>query len=164
MEGSISNLRLDQKTIQQEIKVLQNLRNRHIIQLYRTYEDGDCIYLLMELAEKGSLAHAINKGKIAHDDWTTKKRLVHEIVCGLPYIHQEKVLHRDLKSANILLTKNMEVRLADFGLAQIRSAVSAASSSGHQSTSKRPVGTLRWVAPELLFVTKPEYSTKSDAW
>ncbi|KAF9976654.1 hypothetical protein BGZ73_008125, partial [Actinomortierella ambigua] len=159
----LSQSGLDKKTIQKEVDVLQKLRYRHIIQFYRTYEDGDCIYLLMELAEKGSLAHAINKGEIAHDDWTTKKRLAHEIARGLAYIHQEKVLHRDLKSANVLLTKNMEVRLADFGLAQIRSAVNASSSVGNQSP-RRPVGTLRWVAPELLYVTKPEYSTKSDVY
>ncbi|KAF9978077.1 hypothetical protein BGZ73_003817 [Actinomortierella ambigua] len=154
---------LDRKIIQKEIEVLQKLRYRHIIQFYRTHEEGDRIYLLMELAEKGSLEHAIAKGEIAHDDWTTKRRLAHEIARGLAYIHQEKVLHRDLKSANVLLTKNMEVRLADFGLAQVRSAVEAASSGGSQS-SGRPAGTLRWVAPELLFVSAPKYSAKSDVY
>ncbi|KAF9150638.1 hypothetical protein DFQ26_001515, partial [Actinomortierella ambigua] len=117
----------------------------------------------MELAEKGSLERAIRKGDIAHDDWTTKARIADEIARGLAYIHQEGVLHRDLKSANVLLTKHMEVKLADFGLAQIRSMASAASSiSGH--TSKGAAGTLRWVAPELLYVAKPIYSTKSDVY
>ncbi|KAF9970191.1 hypothetical protein BGZ73_007195 [Actinomortierella ambigua] len=154
---------LDRKIVQKEIEVLQKLRYRHIIQFYRTHEEGDCIYLLMELAEKGSLAHAINKGEIAHDDWTTKMRLAHEMAQGLAYIHQEKVFHRDLKSANVLLTKNMEVRLGDFGMAQVRSAVGTASSGGG-SASGRPAGTLRWVAPELLFVDTPKYSAKSDVY
>ncbi|KAG0250386.1 hypothetical protein DFQ27_009425, partial [Actinomortierella ambigua] len=154
---------LDRETIDKEISVLQRLRFRHIIQFYRTHEQPDCIYILMELAEKGSLERAIRKGDIVHDDWTTKTRLAHEIARGLAYIHQEGVLHRDLKSANVLLTKHMEVKLADFGLAQVRSMASAASSASGQAV-KGPAGTLRWVAPELLYAAKPMYSTKSDVY
>ncbi|KAF9164529.1 hypothetical protein DFQ26_001336 [Actinomortierella ambigua] len=117
----------------------------------------------MELAEKGSLAQAINKGHLASDDWVTKRRLAHEIARGLAYIHQEGIFHRDLKSANVLLTKHMEIKLADFGLAQIRSMTSAASSAGGKD-SARAAGTLRWVAPELLYADKPMYSAKSDVY
>ncbi|KAF9155885.1 copper transport protein ctr1, partial [Actinomortierella ambigua] len=159
----VSQSELDRKTIDKEIVVLQRLRFRHVIQFYRTHEQNDRIYILMELAEKGSLTQAINKGLLACDDWVTKRRLAHEIAQGLAYIHQEGVLHRDLKSANILLTKHMEVKLADFGLAQIRSMASIASSvRGH--TSKGAAGTLRWLAPELLYADKPRYSTKSDVY
>ncbi|KAG0256124.1 copper transport protein ctr1, partial [Actinomortierella ambigua] len=158
-----SQSELDRKTIDKEISVLQRLRFRHVIQFYRTHEQNDSIYILMELAERGSLAQAINKGHLACDDWANKKRLAHEIARGLAYIHQEGVLHRDLKSANVLLTKHMEVKLADFGLAQIRSMASTASSVSSQ-TSKGAAGTLRWVAPELLYTVKPRYSTKSDVY
>ncbi|KAG0256886.1 hypothetical protein DFQ27_005430 [Actinomortierella ambigua] len=159
----VSQSELDRKTIDKEISVLQRLRFRHVIQFYRTHEQNDRIYILMELAEKGSLAQAINKGHLACDDWVTKRRLAHEIARGLAYIHQEGVLHRDLKSANVLLTKHMDVKLADFGLAQIRSMASTASSVGGQ-TSKGAAGTLRWMAPELLSADKPVYSTKSDVY
>ncbi|KAF9156814.1 hypothetical protein DFQ26_009215, partial [Actinomortierella ambigua] len=159
----LSQSELERKTIDQEIVVLQRLKFRHVIQFYRTHEQNDSIYILMELAEKGSLAQAINKGHLACDDWVTKRRLAHEIAQGLAYIHQEGVLHRDLKSANVLLTKHMEVKLADFGLAQIRSMASAASSASGQ-TSKGAAGTLRWLAPELLSADKPKYSTKSDVY
>ncbi|KAG0255547.1 hypothetical protein DFQ27_006201 [Actinomortierella ambigua] len=159
----VSQSELDRKTINKEISVLQRLRFRHVIQFYRTHEHKDRIYILMELAEKGSLAHAITKGHLTCDDWGTKSRLAHEIALGLAYIHQEGVLHRDLKSANVLLTKHMEVKLADFGLAQIRSMASAASSASSQ-TSKGAAGTLRWLAPELLYAVKPIYSTKSDVY
>ncbi|KAF9160617.1 hypothetical protein DFQ26_005359, partial [Actinomortierella ambigua] len=159
----INQSELDRKTIDKEISVLQRLRFRHVIQFYRTHEQNDHIYILMELAEKGSLAHAITKGHLACDDWVTKTRLAHEIARGLAYIHQEGVLHRDLKSANVLLTKHMEVKLADFGLAQVRSMASAASSANGQA-SKGTAGTLRWLAPELLYAAKPMYSTKSDVY
>ncbi|KAG0259061.1 copper transport protein ctr1, partial [Actinomortierella ambigua] len=159
----VSQSELDRKIIDKEITVLQRLRFRHVIQFYRTHEQDGRIYLLMELAEKGSLAHAITERHISHNDWETKARLAHEIARGLAYIHQERVLHRDLKSANVLLTKHMEVKLADFGLAQTRLMASTASSTGDKGP-KSAVGTLRWVAPELLYADKPSYSTKSDVY
>ncbi|KAF9972171.1 hypothetical protein BGZ73_004759 [Actinomortierella ambigua] len=150
---------LDQRLIKKEISLLQNLRYRHVIQFYRTHEERGRMYLLMELAEKGSLARAITTGELGHDDWPTKKRLAGEMARGLAYIHQEGVLHRDLKSANVLLTNRMEVKLADFGLAKDHSMANGASSMKGGLT-----GTLRWIAPELLCAIKPEYSTKSDMY
>ncbi|KAG0224618.1 hypothetical protein BGW42_004981 [Actinomortierella wolfii] len=114
-----------QQSIQKEIRVLQTLRHRHIIQFYRAHEEDGCIYLMMELAEKGSLAQAIKKNEIS--DWQTKERLAQEIAEGLAFIHQEGILHRDLKSLNVLLTRHMEAKLADFGLAKVRLLSSMAS-------------------------------------
>ncbi|KAF9153751.1 Testis-specific serine/threonine-protein kinase 4, partial [Actinomortierella ambigua] len=71
----LSESDFDQQSIQKEIAVLQKLRHRHIIQFYRTHEEDGRIYLLMELAERGSLARAIDKGKLVPDDWSTKSRL-----------------------------------------------------------------------------------------
>ncbi|KAG0227791.1 hypothetical protein BGW42_002710, partial [Actinomortierella wolfii] len=113
----------------------------------------------MELAERGTLTNAINKGLL---DWLDKTRLAHEIARGLEYIHQENVLHRDLKSANVLLTRHMEAKLADFGLARIRSTVS--SNLSMSSAGGRITGTLRWIAPELFDTAKPPYSTKTDIY
>ncbi|KAF8926274.1 hypothetical protein BGZ47_002827, partial [Haplosporangium gracile] len=156
---------LYEKAIQKESSVLQRLRHRHIIQFYRTHEQDNRVYLIMDLAEKGSLASAINtKSGDGQDlllDWPTKMRLAHEIARGLDYIHHEGVLHRDLKSANVLLTRHMEVKLADFGLAQVRQSMSTGASMSNSSAGV--VGTLRWMAPEL-FSDKPKYSSKSDMY
>ncbi|KAF9972425.1 hypothetical protein BGZ73_004446, partial [Actinomortierella ambigua] len=72
----------------------------------------------MDYAEGGSLKRAIDGGRIT--DWTDKKRIAQEIVRGLAYIHHEGVIHRDLKSMNILFTRHMEVKLCDFGLATLK--------------------------------------------
>ncbi|KAG0253371.1 hypothetical protein DFQ27_007446 [Actinomortierella ambigua] len=150
------------QSIQKEITALQKLRSHHVIQFYRVYQEADRIFLLMELAENGSLSQAISKGSLREDDWPTKMRLANEIARGLAFIHQEGVLHRDLKSGNVLLTRYMEVKLADFGLAKIRSAMNAASmTSGSTAVI---TGTIRWMAPELLCVPIPKYSTKSDVF
>ncbi|KAG0265368.1 hypothetical protein BGZ95_003331, partial [Linnemannia exigua] len=149
---------LHEQTIQREIEALQKLRHRHIIQFHRTYEQDDTIYLIMELAERGTLAKAITKDGLL--DWPTKARIAHEIARGLDYIHQESVLHRDLKSANVLLTGNMEVKLANFGLVKVRSTVN--SSTSMSSAVGGLTGNIRWIAPELF--DSPVYSTKSDVY
>ncbi|KAF9975792.1 hypothetical protein BGZ73_000383 [Actinomortierella ambigua] len=139
--------------IQHEIDMLEKLRYRHIIQFYgTTYHEG-MLVLVMDYAEGGSLKSAIDGRRIT--DWATKKRVAQEIVRGLAYIHHEKVLHRDLKSMNVLFTRHMEVKLCDFGLATLK--VRSASST---TTLK---GTIRWMAPEL-FALRPKYSTKSDMY
>ncbi|KAF9160907.1 hypothetical protein DFQ26_005067, partial [Actinomortierella ambigua] len=143
---------MQEKSIQTEISILRQLRHKHIIQFYNTHEQDGRLYLIMDLAELGSLANHIIKNQF---DWQTKTRLAHEIARGLQYIHGENVLHRDLKSANVLLTKHMEVKLCDFGFATIGSVTASQTGSA--------LGTLRWLAPELLS-TRPRYSTKSDIY
>ncbi|KAF9977565.1 hypothetical protein BGZ73_005694 [Actinomortierella ambigua] len=138
-------------TIQQEIRLLESLRDKHIIQFYGTTEHEGELVLVMEYADGGSLEGAIEGGQL---DWPTKTRIAQEIVRGLAFIHHMDVLHRDLKSMNVLLTRHMEVKLCDFGLATVKSR------SISKSTSSAK-GTLRWMAPEL-FAARPKYSTKSD--
>ncbi|KAF9163176.1 hypothetical protein DFQ26_002863 [Actinomortierella ambigua] len=116
----------------------------------------------MELAEKGSLAHVISKGGLAHDDWPTKMRLANEIAQGLAFIHEESIVHCNLKSMNVLLTKHMEAKIGDFGQAIVQSKDSAPSESSWSSRSIH--GAIRWMAPELLFDPRSENSTKSDVY
>ncbi|KAG0251776.1 hypothetical protein DFQ27_008558, partial [Actinomortierella ambigua] len=136
--------------------MLDTLRDRHIIQFYGTRYHKGMLVLIMDYAEGGSLAKAIDRSRLGHDDWPTKTRLAQEMARGLYYIHQNNIVHRDLKSANVLLTKYMEVKLCDFGLAMTKTKSSSKSSTSF-------AGTLRWMAPEV-FGRKPQYSAKSDMY
>ncbi|KAG0241636.1 hypothetical protein BGW41_005652 [Actinomortierella wolfii] len=142
--------------IQHEIEILQLLNDRHIIQFYGTTYHDNSLVLIMDYAEGGNLQRAIEKHQLV--DWSTKIRIAREIARGLTYIHHKNVIHRDLKSMNVLLTRHMEVKLCDFGLATVK--VRSASRSSGSGTLK---GTFRWMAPELL-TSKPKYSTKSDIY
>ncbi|KAG0327742.1 hypothetical protein BG000_000812 [Podila horticola] len=142
-----------QAAIQEEISILKGLRHRHIIQFYDTREHNGQFYLLMDLAEGGSLSKAIESKQL---DWATRTRIANEIARGFEYMHSKEVIHRDLKSLNVLLTKHMEVKLCDFGLAAVRTATVSRSSEAVR-------GTLRWMSPELL-ASKPKYTTKSDMY
>ncbi|KAF9159544.1 hypothetical protein DFQ26_006417 [Actinomortierella ambigua] len=138
--------------MKQEIKMLELLVDRHIIQFYGTTHYEGQLVLVMDYAEGGSLEQAILARRTT--EWPTKIRIVQETVRGLAYIHHKGVLHRDLKSMNILLTRHMEVKLCDFGLATVKVRSSARSTISFK-------GTARWMAPELLN-TRPKYSNKSD--
>ncbi|KAF9164571.1 hypothetical protein DFQ26_001267 [Actinomortierella ambigua] len=140
-----------ERAIQQEVRLLDSLRDKHIIQFYGTTEHEGRLVLVMEYAEGGSLEGVIQDGLL---DWPAKTRIAQEVVRGLAYIHHMGVLHRDLKSMNVLLTRHMEVKLCDFGLATVK----VRSASKSTSSAK---GTTRWMAPEL-FTARPKYSTKSD--
>ncbi|KAG0227820.1 hypothetical protein BGW42_002701 [Actinomortierella wolfii] len=149
----ISTKEAAQDSIKREIKALEVLSFRHVIQFYGTVYHRGHLVLLTDLAEGGSLALAIQKGI---KDWSTKERFAREMLLGLAYIHSKGVLHLDLKSENVLLSHSMEVKLCDFGCSTIKTTSAARSTESHR-------GTVRWTAPEI-FVPKPKYSTKSDMY
>ncbi|KAF9970645.1 hypothetical protein BGZ73_006626 [Actinomortierella ambigua] len=109
--------------IEREINLLKHLQCRHIIQYYGVVRNENDISLITDYAEGGSLMNAIDSGRLT--DWNIKKRMAHEIASGLAYIHHENIIHRDLKSDNVLLTRHMEVKLCDFGLAVVKKSSEA---------------------------------------
>ncbi|KAG0252301.1 hypothetical protein DFQ27_008154, partial [Actinomortierella ambigua] len=160
-KAAIKKFRLHQhttdqvETIEHEISLLKHLQYRHIIQFYGVHRQGNVISLVTDFAEGGSLKQAIEDSRVA--DWRVKSRIAQEIAYGLAYIHHEGIVHRDLKSDNVLLTGHMEVKLCDFGLAVVKTT-----SGGHSTEVMR--GTFRWLAPELVLSERPRYTTKSDMY
>ncbi|KAG0261604.1 hypothetical protein DFQ27_002898 [Actinomortierella ambigua] len=146
-----------EEAIQNEIEALRGLTDRHIIQLYGTTYHEDMLVLVMDYAEGGSLKQAIENGLLV-DDWPARVRIAREIAQGLAYLHFKKVIHRDLKSTNVLLTRHMDVKLCDFGLPTIKSKAFFLSNNPPAFRD-----TMRWMAPELLSA-RPQYSTKSDIY
>ncbi|KAF9969104.1 hypothetical protein BGZ73_008695 [Actinomortierella ambigua] len=104
-----------QDDIENEVRLLKRLHYRYIIQFYDVVRQHGKVLLVTDFAEFGSLKQVIDKDRLLTG--ADKERISREISKGLSYIHDLGVLHRDLKSANVLLTKHMEVRLCDFGLA-----------------------------------------------
>ncbi|KAF9972041.1 hypothetical protein BGZ73_004899 [Actinomortierella ambigua] len=172
----LTKLEYQQQAIQQEVFILERLRHRYIIQFYRTeYLDGT-LAIVMDYAEGGSLTAAILRRRL---DWPTKQRIAQEIVRGLEYMHAENVIHRDLKSGNVLLTRHLEVKLCDFGLATVKTTTASRSTAfrtsngddsnnndnggGAGNNNRITKGTLRWMAPEL-FAARPKFSFKSDMY
>jgi serine/threonine protein kinase len=108
----------------------------------------------MEYMPKGSLYSLLHTKTPL--DWTVRLKMATEMACGLAYLHAENILHRDIKSQNMLLDDQYHVKLADFGLAKIKTETKTIS-------TKPTVGTLAWMAPEL-FGRKPVFTKKSDIY
>nr|XP_018669174.1 eIF-2-alpha kinase GCN2 isoform X1 [Ciona intestinalis] len=128
------------------------------------------LYIQMEYCEKSTLRQTIDAGVCNEPErmW----RLFREILEGLVHVHEQGMIHRDLKPQNIFLDKNDHVKIGDFGLATAQARVTLADSSEEISKSETGdsvysgvVGTALYVAPELMVTGKRSlYSQKVDIY
>jgi serine/threonine protein kinase len=140
---------------EQEAHTMQRLRSPHVIQFY-----GYCVNpeycIVMENMPKGSLFNLLHHSKKSLP-WEMRIHIAQDISKGLEYLHAEKVLHRDIKSQNVLLSKDNTAKLTDFGLSRIKTETRSA------TKAVQSVGTLAWMAPEL-FVRNGVYTFKADIY
>jgi serine/threonine protein kinase len=143
--------------IEKEIKALEGLNHPHIVKYFGDYQQDNQICLIMEYVEKGTLEKFINERKDLDHDWEFNRTLMLQITEGLDYLHNNKIVHRDLKSTNILLDGNDNAKLADFGLAKTWENLSLL----QNNTDNLPKGTSRWMAPENI---RGKFSKYSDIY
>ncbi len=91
------------------------LKHPNIVKLYNHFEDDFSIYFVLEFAENGELFDALMK--VPEKKFEEKKaaKYIREVALALEYIHRKNIIHRDIKPENILIGKNDEAKLADFG-------------------------------------------------
>jgi serine/threonine protein kinase len=108
----------------------------------------------MEYMSKGSLFNVLHSDEKL--SWLQREQIALDIACGLAFLHAEKILHRDLKSLNVLLDNHFHASLTDFGLSKIKAET-------HNTMTKdgHPVGTPAWMAPELI---DQPYTAKADIY
>ena len=145
---------------QREAAILKHVnRDRNIVQLYGTSRmpDGKLL-LLTELMHGGDLRKALDTpATAALLEWQNSgKRVALDIARGLIALHAVNVVHRDLKSKNVLLASNLEAKIGDVGIAAVHSGGYLTASAG------QVLGTLAWSAPELLLALR--CTDKVDIW
>ncbi|XP_054145292.1 serine/threonine-protein kinase PAK 3-like, partial [Melozone crissalis] len=134
-----------------EILLLKDKKNPNIVNFLDSFlVDGD-LWLVMEYMDGGTLQDVVRQIRMAQGEMAAVSR---ECLQGLDFLHSKRVIHRDLKSSNILLGTDGSVRLADFGL--------CAQLSPKQDQCSSMVGTAHWMAPEV--VTRSPYGPKVDIW
>ncbi|XP_023002211.1 receptor protein-tyrosine kinase CEPR1-like isoform X2 [Cucurbita maxima] len=109
------------KELKTEVETLKTVRHKNIAKLYNYFAALNCSLLVYEYIPNGNLWDALHKGWI-HLDWPTRHRIAVGIAQGLAYLHHNfspPVIHRDIKTTNILLDANYQPRIADFGIAKI---------------------------------------------
>jgi serine/threonine-protein kinase len=129
-----------QARFQQEIKAAGSLNHPNITTTYDVGTENELAYIVMELVEGTTLADKLAAPVL----WDEAVRLLLPVCQALAYAHSRGVIHRDVKPANILISPDGQVKLTDFGLAKLDSALRRITESG--ST----VGTPLYTAPEQI--------------
>ncbi|KAJ7943772.1 putative Kinase [Quillaja saponaria] len=140
-----------------EVKTISRLRHRNLVQLIGWCHDGGEFHLVYEYMPNGSLDYHLfrNKNPLA---WTVRHKISLGLASALLYLHEEWeqcVVHRDIKSSNIMLDSNFNVKLGDFGLARLMDHELGPKTTGL-------AGTLGYLAPE--YVTTCRASKESDIY
>ncbi|XP_072778414.1 serine/threonine-protein kinase PAK 3-like [Taeniopygia guttata] len=134
-----------------EIQIMRGNKNANLVTFVDSYLVDEELWLVMEYMDGGSLHDVIRETHMAEGEIAAVSR---ECLQGLDFLHSKQVIHRDIKSHNILLGLDGSVKLADFGL--------AAQLTAEQRKRRSAVGTTHWMAPEI-FTRKP-YGAKVDIW
>eukprot|EP01088_Endostelium_zonatum_P011446 TRINITY_DN25585_c0_g1_i1.p1 TRINITY_DN25585_c0_g1~~TRINITY_DN25585_c0_g1_i1.p1 ORF type:complete len:919 (+),score=212.80 TRINITY_DN25585_c0_g1_i1:386-2758(+) len=137
-----------------EIKILKKCQNANIVSYYGCTEqtNGD-LWVIMEFCSLGSVRDIIETTERALNEeqiqWVCYKTLL-----GLMYLHNSKIIHRDVKAANILLNEKSHVLIADFGVSKQLAL--------DEGTATQTMGTPLWMAPEVIL--KKPYDGRADIW
>ncbi|XP_068855762.1 serine/threonine-protein kinase PAK 3-like [Aphelocoma coerulescens] len=134
-----------------EILVLKDKKNPNIVSSLDSFLVDEDLWLVMEYMDGGTLQDIVRQTRMAEGEMAAVSR---ECLQGLDFLHSNRVIHRDLKSSNILLATDGSVKLADFGL--------CTQLSPEQEQCSSMVGTAHWMAPEV--VTSSPYGPKVDIW
>lgn len=142
-----------------EIQTLGRIRHRHIVRLLGFCSNQETNLLVYEYMPNGSLGELLHGKKGGHLHWDTRNKIALEAAKGLCYLHHDcspLIVHRDVKSNNILLDSNFEAHVADFGLAKFLQ------DSGTSECMSAIAGSYGYIAPEYAYTLKVD--EKSDVY
>ncbi|XP_075486618.1 putative LRR receptor-like serine/threonine-protein kinase At1g07650 isoform X1 [Primulina tabacum] len=144
-----------------EIGMISALQHPNLVKLYGCCVEGNQLMLVYEYMENNCLSRALFGKDVTQKlklDWPTRKKICLGIARGLAYLHEEsmlKIVHRDIKTSNVLLDKDLNAKISDFGLAKLTE-----DENTHIST--RIAGTIGYMAPE--YAMRGYLTSKADVY
>lgn len=151
----ITSSKRERRSAEQEAQLLSRLRHPNIVTYRESWEGDDCqLYIVMGFCEGGDLYHRLKQQK---GDLLPERQVVEwfvQVAMALQYLHERNILHRDLKTQNIFLTKTNIIKVGDLGIARVL--------ENQNDMASTLIGTPYYMSPELLS-NKP-YNHKSDVW
>ncbi|KAI3980594.1 hypothetical protein MKX01_025159 [Papaver californicum] len=139
-----------QREFAQEVYIMRKVRHKNVVQFIGACTRPPSLCIVTEFMSGGSIYDFLHKQK-GFFKLPTVIRVAIDVSKGMNYLHQNKIIHRDLKAANLLMDENKVVKVADFGVARVQAQ------SGVMTAE---TGTYRWMAPEVI-EHKP-YDHKAD--
>ncbi|KAJ1429395.1 kinase-like domain-containing protein, partial [Ochromonadaceae sp. CCMP2298] len=146
----------EQASAKAEAEVLHQMNHSNITMYIESFVENEKLYIVMENADGGDLSGAIQSRKKDAKLWDEEEvmRIFVQICLALKHVHNQNILHRDLKSQNIFLTSKGVVKLGDFGIAKVLDAT--------DDQARTQIGTPYYLSPEIC-ESKP-YGRESDVW
>ncbi|KAJ6380215.1 hypothetical protein OIU76_016801 [Salix suchowensis] len=142
------------RELEEEVKLLQNLSHPNIVRYLGTVREEETLNILLEFVPGGSISSLL--GKFGSFPEQVIRAYTKQLLLGLEYLHNNGIMHRDIKGANILVDNKGCIKLADFGAS--KQVVELATVSGAKSMK----GTPYWMAPEVILQTGHGFS--ADIW
>ena len=148
----LNNTPDDYQSVKQEINILKTVKHKHIVQLYEVLQTPRHIFIIMEYCEgKDLLDYILTKNKLSEEE---SLKFFQQLINALFYLHSQNIAHRDIKIDNMLLDRNRNLKLVDFGLS---------TKYPDDNLLDQPCGTVVYAAPEVL-QGKEYHGMLADVW
>ncbi|XP_030467848.1 serine/threonine-protein kinase STY17-like isoform X2 [Syzygium oleosum] len=134
----------------QEIYIMRKIRHKNVVQFIGACTHPPNLCIVTEFMSKGSIYDVLHKQRGAVKLPSLLKVAI-DVSKGMNYLHQNNIIHRDLKTANLLMDENEVVKVADFGVARVQAETGVMTAE---------TGTYRWMAPEVI--EHRQYDNKAD--
>uniref|UniRef100_T1KKI7 Protein kinase domain-containing protein n=1 Tax=Tetranychus urticae TaxID=32264 RepID=T1KKI7_TETUR len=146
-----------EKSLRKELKIIRHLQHPNIIRVWDIIKTRRSVYIFMEFAENNSILHFLQTTSkpIPEDD---ARLWISQTASALTYMHSKGIAHRDLKNENILLDRDNNAKLTDFGFA----CFTYDRITNQPASAPTCCGTLAYISPEVM--TPPYDSKKADCW
>ncbi|EIM81951.1 kinase-like protein [Stereum hirsutum FP-91666 SS1] len=154
------------KAFLSEVKIWARLAHPHTLRLFGACLDTSRPFMVSEYCKFGNICEYL--ARISSPPRSLLVRMVDDVASGMAYLHRNRIIHGDLKGANILVSNDHRALLADFGISKVLDEDFTTRS--HQSRTGSLRGTLRWMAPECLYgdsrvtMASDIYSFAMTAW
>nr|XP_009802147.1 PREDICTED: probable serine/threonine-protein kinase DDB_G0267514 isoform X2 [Nicotiana sylvestris] len=140
------------KEFSQEVFIMRKIRHKNVVQFIGACTRSPNLCIVTEFMSRGSIYNFLHKQKGAFKLPTLLKAAA-DVSKGMNYLHQNKIIHRDLKTANLLMDEHGVVKVGDFGVARVQAQTGVMTAE---------TGTYRWMAPEVI--EHRPYDHKADVF
>lgn len=143
----------DRESIRREVEMMKTISHPYIVKYFAAIEEEDALNVVLEIAGKGSLGHLMENGSRPFGETAVMRSYVSQLLRGVGHLHEQGIVHRDIKADNVFLDNYGTIRIGDLGAAvKVNSAV-----------GDYVEGSPYWMAPEVFDVDLP-ISSPCDVW